>query len=478
MTARALEASAPPVLPISQRTGALLLSWGFGVYGSLLGLPEHPAQEAQLLVGARFQAHLFPSGEFAPPLLHVLLGLLARVPGLGLERAWAVLVALVPVLLTWSVSRWVERTHGASSADLAAWLTAASPLVFLFCLPLAQVPMVAGTALAFLAASSWVDRPVAGGCFAVAAIATHVVAVPLLVALALANWQGRKLLGAGLALLVGAALVWPSLAALTNASAAQTFEREGVLRSVLGGAVITSAFIGAVLGGGTARAVAVAQVLCFALGWRLNSSSFVWLSAVLVPVSLGCLHERIGSRLVALAVPLALLSAWAPGHPWQTSAGVRRTALAEARVVLEKPEARQFSYLTFGLGSARFELARKVQAQAEESLGGPDAVDEWNLSDAATRERFTSALTGVGQSVRWVLSADERANAALEATGFALRAAWRGELTLWERVAARPLSADLREVARSWRTRAQVVVSLLALLIGLALVSRRSTVTA
>src|SRR4051812_25656758 len=96
---------------------AYLLAW----FGALFGLPELPEHELQLFMASHYVGSPFELSDprwyggfdvsWRPPGFYVLTALLARVPGLGLERAYALVVigSLLAVVLA---GGWLVRELG------------------------------------------------------------------------------------------------------------------------------------------------------------------------------------------------------------------------------------------------------------------------------------------------------------------------------------------------------------------------------
>ena len=157
-----------------------------------------------------------------------------------------------------------------------------------------------------------------------------------------------------------------------------------------------------------------------------------------------------GAKAAVIAA-LMLTSSFVLGGSSNDGYGHRNTALREARLVLEQQGSESFRYFTLHLGAARFELARRVLAPSIDTglpwvsataLNGTGfvTIDELPLAVPAG----LAALRGVLDQaetlhIRWVICGDSRATEALKLAGFDLRSAWKGDLTLWERLQVTPL---------------------------------------
>ncbi len=474
------------------RLGALLLAWALGVYGALGGLPVQPAHELHLALAHHAMgslANLWSTRwdlghSFAghPPLFHQLVALLAEASapfGGGLDRAYAVVVALVPVALTFAMGRFVERFASARAGDVAAWLTATNPLVWLFLFPFGQAPFLASTALALLGAACWSTpegrlRSLAGGAaFAVASVSTHAVAfVPLgvggLLALTRGRWSWRAGVG-GSALVAGVvafAALRPCVLVMWGAPVTPS-SKKLVTSSLVGGValgvVVWSAAVGFGLGGERGRWVAALIIGLGALALSrvplgVASDKWLWLAVLFAQVAWGTALAEPGglprpelmSKVSAVVFSVLLLTcAYVLGGSNNDNYGHRNTALREARLVLEPPNAESFRYVTLHLGAARFELARRVSATsldtglpwvAATALRGTPFVniDELPLGTPEGLAALDQVLANADEwHLRWVLCGDSRATEVLQRRGFDLRSAWKGDLTLWERLSVK-----------------------------------------
>ena len=490
---------------ITPRMGALVLAWALGVYGVLGGLPLQPAHElhlglahhalgsltnlwsAQWDLGHSFAGH--------PPLLHQLISLLARVPMLGLERAYAVSMALVPVLLTFAMGWFVERLESRKAGDIAAWLTAANPLCFLFLFPFGQAPFLAGTALALMAGASWhsaawgARAQLAGAFFAVAAVSTHAAAVvPLAVVggLALcsktlsARWRVGVVASAlGAAVLAAVALAPFLREMLANpiTPSSKLFGTSSLTRAMVWGCIAWSAVVSLGLGGWQGRWLGAGLIALAAMSLThapigVAGDKWLWLAAAFSPVGWALASERgaremtprqLSSSGLLCVLTLLVISSYVLGGSSNDGYGHRNTALREARLVLEQPGSESYRYLTLDVGAARFELARRVRAPsldtglpwvAASALEGTGFVniDELPLAQPAGVAALTRVLARADElHLRWVLCGDSKATPVLKAQGFELRSAWKGDLTLWERATVSALGPPTPPPdSRSW----------------------------
>lgn len=507
---------------LTPRSGALLLAWALGVYGSLGGLPMQPAHELHLSL-AQHALSSFTSvwstqwdlgHSFAghPPLLHQLVALLARLPFVGLERAYAVIIALTPVVLTAAMGVFVERLDSPRTGDVAAWLTAANPLGYLFLFPFGQAPFLVGTALALMAGACWLSKAdgpralVAGALFAVAAVCSHAAAVVALGVVAVMALTSRDatprwklgVLGSGVAAGGMAALVLEPFIELmwaNPASPGSKLDSESLVSTaVVWGMIAWSAVVSLVLGGRTGRFVGFVLLTLALLSLThvmpgVAADKWLWLATAFSAtgwalVSTTSASPTLSAR-VGLAAVLALLltSSMVLGGSNNDGYGHRNNALREARAALEQPGSESFRYLTLHVGAARFELARRVRAPsldtglpwvAASSLKGTGFVnlDELPLGDPRGQAALDQVLAQADAlHLRWVIAADSRATRLLQSRGFDLRSAWKGDLTLWERASATALMAPVAPPnSTSWPW---AVTPLSSMAVGLALFSWR-----
>ena len=478
---------------VTPRTGAALLAWALGVYGTLGGLPSQPAHELHLeltqhalgSLASLWSAHWDLGHSFAghPPLLHQLISLMARLPFASLERAYAVTISLIPVALTLSMGLFVERLDSRRAGDVTAWLTAVNPLAYLFLFPFGQAPFLTATALAMVAGACWVSAnatrtPLGGAFFAVAAVCTHAAAVvPLAVAglLALtsrdanARWRLTVVASAiGAAALTFIALhpFFSSMVGGPLTPSSKLLTAGSKVSALVWGMVAWSAVVGLGLGGWQGRwlgatVVGLAGLSLTHLSIGVAADKWLWLAAAFSPAlwALAAMHggEQAPPRTVAAAATVSMLalgiaSSYVLGGSSNDGYGHRNTALREARMVLEQPGSEAFRYVTLNVGAARFELSRRVRAPSLDSglpwvaasaLSGTRYlnIDELPLGEASGLAALDGVLSKADSlHLRWVLCGDSRATNGLKARGFELRSAWKGDLTLWERPGATALS--------------------------------------
>jgi hypothetical protein len=144
---------------------------------------------------------------------------------------------------------------------------------------------------------------------------------------------------------------------------------------------------------------------------------------------------------------MVIASSYVLGNQSQ-SAPVRRyrEALANIETVLSRPEAKDYRFLTLGLGSERLALSRRAKArladggipwQTRTLRGTPlaaDSIDALQLTTDAGKETLAQVLRDAeGQSLRWIVVARQPADALLQASGYRVAAAFSGGVVLWER---------------------------------------------
>ncbi len=507
---------------LTPRTGALLLAWALGVYGVLGGLPMQPAHELHLSL-AQHALSAFTSvwstqwdlgHSFAghPPLLHQMIALLARVPFVGLERSYAVIIALTPVVLTAAMGLFVERLESPRAGDVAAWLTAANPLGYLFLFPFGQAPFLVGTAFALVAGACWLSDTqgpralVAGALFAAAAVCTHAAAVVALAVVAVmaltsrgatSRWRFGVLASGAAAVVIAALALKPFIELMWAAPAMPGSKLDGgnlVSTAVVWGMIAWSAVVSLGLGGRTGRLIGFVLIALAVLSVThvmpgVAADKWLWLAAAFSAtgwalVSTTSVPPTLNARAGLVAVlGLLLTSSMVLGGSNNDGYGHRNNALREARIALEQPGSESFRYLTLHVGAARFELARRVRAPsldtglpwvAASSLKGTGFVnlDELPLGDARGQAALDQVLAQADVlHLRWVITADSRATRLLQSRGFDLRSAWKGDLTLWERPSVTPLEPPVAPPnSTSWPW---AVMPLSSTALGLALFSWR-----
>jgi hypothetical protein len=507
------------------RVGAVLLAWALAVYAALGGLPLQVANELHLIWGLHYQYDFFglvtprfdqgQSVTVLAPLTHTLLGLIARIPYLGLERGWAVLCSLVPPLLVLGLAELIEElTDDAEAGSLAAFFVAASPLVFVFTYPFGQMPFMAAAALALFAGGKWtaalrtssLGPHLSGALFACAALCAHPAAVALLVAvcavaLALRHPSASVSGKAGavvslLAAVAGASYILSPLGELETVwlgAASESLGSMGSTANAVGmGAVVALVVIVLVVGDVRGRTLALAAAALAGLGvthrltglahekW-LVSALLLALSAWAVTVNRQAGVARARAWLITV-VALGVPTAWALGRSWDSDDGRHFRALGEVAAALNDEQLAGRRYITLGLRGARFELARRVAlasldtgfswVQASALRGSPfRSIDALPALDSEARQQLVAVLARAKEEhLGAVVSTESRWAPALEAAGFRLRSAWSLGLTLWVRgdVEPAPVAVVARQTSYRW-----AFASLLTLVLAVALKSQR-----
>ncbi len=442
---------------------ALFVAYGLGVTGALGDLPRSPEHEAQLFFAdhawrdwwGRFDARWYGGLDVTtvPLVAAQLVALLAKVPGLGVERAYAVVVGLAGVLTGLGAVR-LARALATTPTQGAGWLVvaaAASPLAWLCLIPQGLLP---GTlALGFaLNAAAWARAEglpallwtLVSGAAASAAHPMGLLAV-LLTAPALVR-SARSLLCVGLGVLVGGlAAEVPLRAAVATWAAAPSNLPEAARTAIL-----LLALVGLVV----ALRQRAARAAAIELG-ALALAALASLGTAVVPPSL----------LLALALTLALAGLasleGAPGWPTFVAAAVvfaltaatlgwyrnadtrsRRSALRDVEWVLANaPDGERFRFVSLGVGREWLELSRRVRPRAID--GALDwLVPSWDglrPDDAVARARLAEAVADPARALRWAIVGAQGWDETLSGLGFRNVGAWRGNVTLWQRDQASPM---------------------------------------
>lgn len=436
---------------MTQRQGAALLAWALGVYAAAGGLPLQPAHELHLMLAQHWLEEPFSlncvrfsgaSISTAPPLFHLLVAAGALLPGSNVERAYAVLVAVLPVLLVWASARFAERLAGARAGDLTGWLVAASPLVTLTVFPFAQGPLVLGLVLAYAAGSQWLEsgpawvRALGLTSWLVAAAGAHPLAGVTgfaLGLLAIGSRQGPRALGVLALVPVAALLVQGSTEMQSVAPIAEPLLRKTA--AWVGGVLACSAVVGlAVPGWKRLFAVGVAATCVAGLAFGVR---FEWLFvgsvAAAVVWALVATEFTVDPRAGPVAGGgLALLTAALLGP---TAEGSRNRALDEPRTALANAtDSQRYAWLSVGLGPARFDIARRVRVPSAD-LALPGGIDEAPPSEV---EHLLMARVREVAHLKWIISARPPLTPTIERLGFVLRGAWAGGIALFERPTTPP----------------------------------------
>ncbi len=446
---------------------ALFAAYALGMSGALGDLPSSPLHEVQLFLAdhlrrewwSRFDARWYAGFDVGtvPTLAAQLAALLAKVPFLGLERAYAVVVALTGLVfglgaVRLSASLRDEEQHG--------WLTVAvavAPTFWVLLVPQGALPaaLSIGFGLNAIAWARQATRPIEWAstlALAGAAVAAHPLGVVVLIAAAPVWILGaRPILPRVLSMVAGGALGlvagWSSLPELVAAEG-PVDERlrlvaatAGVL-ALAGGALRRAPSVAAVgvaglLLAGTAH-LAPAQLSSFAVLAAAISLSLIGLSALE--------HvDRWPSLVVALGL-LLLTSAWL-GWERNLDTRSRRQALREVEWVLANvPDGERHRFITVGIGPEWVELSRRVRP------GSISGGLPWRgpNTDTTSNEEISGLLSDPTNAIRWVVMGASGGQAWLEPLGFVSVGAWRGNVTLWERKDAPPITAAGERVKLSW----------------------------
>lgn len=453
---------------------ALFVAFGLGVLGALADLPRSPAHEAQLffadhalrdwwgLVDARWYGGV--DVTLVPGVAGRLAALLAKMPGLGLERAWALLLAFTGAAFGLGVARLVAALRPRDEVRPESWLVVAAasgPLVWLALIPGGALPAVLALAFALNAAAfaRTAEAPLAlAACAMLAggAVATHpvgAVALVLTSSVWLAGSSGTlrvpwPRLAPASSVVVGALLggvaAWDALTATVALRAELTVP--DWVAFVVGAVAASVALLAA-----TRRRPVPALLATFAF--------FAALVAPTVPTqvsTLPLLAAALALSLVSLAAVDAappwlglgvsalvfLVTAGALGFFRNVDTRARRGALLEVQWVLANvADGERYRFVTLGVGPEWIELSRRVRPGSVDGAleGDAPSWDRVSLNDDASRAEVGALLQNHDAAVRWVVTGVAGAEGLLTPLGFTPVGAWRGNVTLWERASTPPL---------------------------------------
>lgn len=486
---------------------SLLFAYAFSFYGALGGLPGEPEHEIHLFLASHYAEDYFslndPRGENGfsvvghPPLCHQMVALLSRLPGLNLERAYAVLTvavalllvlgsfALVGVLIDWGLT---------ATSTLALTLY---PYLYLFLFPYGQLPFMLSIGLAFGASaaiglSARTDNrlaPFLAGALTVGSITAHPLgALPIALSLALCVfikstserrtsvrrnlwWLLLSLAASSqvayLALVPFFESVWNHQGRTISLSKLHLGQNPAVDASAL---VIALASLLIMLLAKHRRERALALVslfILFASVWAqatgIATDKLLWLSGAFALIASGSLINwlviRSGPAIpLAGIVSLALANAYILSQPPTQVTRKHRTTLTELVAALRQPGYEQWHYVTLGLGAERFALARKLRIGSldsampwllptEELRGTPYySIDELPLGDRSAKEVLHKLLRSADKhSLRWIITVDDRASALLEPYGYTVHNAWKEGVVLWSKDSVPPAVPAIRQ---------------------------------
>ncbi|MCC6808352.1 MAG: hypothetical protein IT381_13090 [Deltaproteobacteria bacterium] len=450
----------------------LAIACAFGLMGALSGLPSQPDHEFHLFVASHYE-HAFFSlyeprwyGGFYitghPPLLHALTAILGRVPGLGIERAYAIILAAIPMGLV--VAAWMTGgvlARGSSAAPRASLLVALNPLVYLLLIPFGQAPFVLAVALGLLSASSFLEgrTGVAAG-FGAAAAACHPLGLLLPLAgvvVGLARAQRIRVAIAAVAMLaVSFVTMWPFFAGYVYGLTRVLPKNPLSLASGTSFAIVAAMVLGGVAlfvavdkkssrnarGLGIAG-LALAAVAHFGVG-PVYWDKLLFFSALATALALALDLSRRLSSVVLLLVMIAASYALSLKKPGRTRD--QRAALVETSAFLAREGHDRFRYMTVGLGKEALEIGRRTAAGSIDggmpwlkTLPELDAqpfysLDELPLDDARARSVLEAVLARADAlHLAWLISADGRAGEIAARYGYATLAAFPGGVVLYQK---------------------------------------------
>jgi hypothetical protein len=425
---------------------AMALAWAMSLFSALGDLPRFPRHEQQLFLAEHYQRSWWNAldarwyGGFDvtthPGGVAQLVALVSRLPGLALERAYAIMAAGAALLVALGMT-WLARALGGGRGWWAVTAVALPPL-WLALVPWGEVAAVAAVGLALVALAASLEpaaNPVFGLSAALAAGAA-VICHPIALAVLPASLLAPRRAGAtfvGLALGVAASWAfltqWLSFArppahlaeALWACVAASVLvaARSFATQQVRPGAI---ALLGALVSlGALTRPPFITAAACLLASTALTAAAVA-----------GC--EKKPSRWAVVATMAALVTtAGFLGQASQVDLRPSRAALKEVEALLRRPSEAQVRWLTLGIGPEWLELSRRL---------APSSIDggfEWLRpsldllsNDEEGLARLSQALEP-SNSVKWVVSRDGRFDTSLTKHAFRVVSAWRGGVRLWVR---------------------------------------------
>lgn len=478
-------------------SSGLFVAAGLALLGALADLPRSPAHEAQLFFAdhalrdfwGRFDARWYGGVDvtLVPSLVPRLTALVARLPWLGLERAYALVLAWAGAAFGLGVARLgTALTPPTSAAPQSAFVLGAvsAPLVWIALVPAGEPGVVLALALALNAAAFTFDgaRPlelVASAGLAAAAAAAHPIGLVALAALA-PTWVRRGL--APVSVLLGAGLGAVALGQALASSA--TLVPRLTVPPWATWAVVASAALALVTAALRRRAavalLAAASVLvALAAPWaprHLPALALLAVALTLALVALAAVDPLPGWAGLGAAALVFVVTATTLGWYRSADTRARRAALRELEWALANvPEGERYRFVTVGLGPEWIELSRRVRPGSIDGAleGALPTLDRLELPDPAASRALRERLEAPAAAVRWVVTGRPGAEPLLEPLGFTAVSAWRGNVTLWERASTAPLGEQPHARVRApWH--ATTLTPLLGLasvaLLGLALV--------
>lgn len=472
---------------------ALFVAYGLGIVGALGDLPRSPPHEAQLFFADHFVRDWW--NQLDPrwyggvdvtvvPLVHAqLAALFAKIPGLGVERAYAAVLVLAAASFGLGVVRLARSLSTERTWFVVA--AAASPLVWLTLIPGGRTAPVlalgfALNAVASLKQASTVLEEVTALALAAGAVAAELSGAATLFLLA-PLWLSTS--PRRIALLIsGSALgLLASWSALTSSASVLSDVNWPWSRWVSLSVAAASAVWLLIR---REKLAAVTAVLgCLAAGLAsLIPISIETLALVISSVSLSLVASTAVPRRVAfmLACAAFITTAATLGIARNHDTRSRRAALREVEWVLANvTDGDRFRFLPLGVGSEWLELSRRVRPH---SMDGGLAGTSWDTLNLETDGRTLAALLSRDDAaIRWVISGTAGAQALLEPLGFVSVGAWRGNVTLWERSSTKPLAPQaIQRVRTPWRVGVLSplcgAAALIVLLLGLTRLLRQNAV--
>lgn len=456
---------------------AVLAAYALSLMGVYAGLPTEPEHELHLFLSSHYARSFFDLfdprwyGGFVvsghPPLFHECVALIGRLPLVGLERAYALLLlstVIATVAATYLFVRaWLD---GASARRAALWM-ALNPLLYLLVFPLGQGPFVLSVALGVAAAAFFRSSAAAAILLASAALTCHpLAALPIGAGLLFSIRDKRFVSAFGGAVAIGlitGVVLWPFLESQLTAKSRELplgvsgSDALTIACALVIGAVALLAFWSKRDARVFSGAAIVLLLLAASHQTKIPAEKLLWFASAAAIVGVSALEARRPIVTWCISFFLLLSCSFALADRQLKPGRDRRAALSEVTQFLARPGQDHWRYLTLGLGNERLEISRRVSVGSidggmpwlnviPELADSPYySLDDLPLGDAAAREVLQRVLARAhDMGLRWVVSTRSEADALLKDAGYRSIGAWSGAVVLWANDSIAEVSAEPR----------------------------------
>ena len=456
--------------------------------GALGGVPNQVEHEAHLFLASHYASHFFSLwdprwyGGFwvtgHPPLVHEWVALMSGIPGMGLERAYAILTVIAALLWIFSCQQLLLVMNGRHNTTDGTILIALNPLLYFFLFPLGQLPFLLGITLGILASVCvWQfykhKDPVIlsiGFLLIISAMTAH----PLgflgtlpgltiyLISSARMSQKIYIILGGLVATAVAAAVLLPFLqwivAKHTRVLPLAKFSLTNLHPTAVMSVIATCVLLVMTIMGERNRRTVVFMLLSVifiaacTVNFRFISEDkllFLALTSALFSYACGLSVPEIVQKNVICGTCIVgfFLTATVLSHREGITTRHYREATRELIKFFNQEEYAGFRYLTLGLGNERLELSRHGVVETIDGgmpwlrvASGLEATpfysyDDLPLDDPLARHVLKNILQQSDTlGLRFVVNLKEQAVPFLESAGFRMRNAWKGGVVVWERI--------------------------------------------